>query len=281
MHESLCLAPSIDNYLHTHKDKSDLVAVGKLAISHALELAERQSKLFVDDGNVYNKLNFERMGPNWLLELFHLLVAQRQFDDFLTSLKRIRFVSFNYDRCIHQFIVIAAKRYFILTSSQAAELIAVLDEIVIYPYGSLGGLTLHMEEITSFGRSSGDVQGVLSRIKTFTEGVDSDQTTNRINEALDNCSAIVFLGFSFLPLNMKILTKHENFREIKVLATVKGVSSNSQKHLNSELWRIYGAAIFSPDDERLYGPEAIELFDGTCSAFFHEYQRFLIQYLAL
>ena len=51
---NMALAPSIDNYLDTHKENPQLVEIGKLAIANAIMKAEQASSLKIDENNMYN-----------------------------------------------------------------------------------------------------------------------------------------------------------------------------------------------------------------------------------
>jgi hypothetical protein len=102
--DNMDLAPSIDNYLDTHSGNEALVKVGKLAICSAILDAEKQSLLAGSQNDYGNfSLNFSHIKETWLGKLFTILVSGRNFEGFLEALKSIKFISFNYDRCIQNF----------------------------------------------------------------------------------------------------------------------------------------------------------------------------------
>ncbi|KIN71171.1 hypothetical protein [Sulfitobacter guttiformis] len=102
---NMALAPSIDNYLDTHKENEYLVKVGKLAIANAIIKAERGSTLTIDDSNIYNRLDFSKTKNTWAAVFFKIIAAKRDYTSFVSALQNITFISFNYDRCIKQFFL--------------------------------------------------------------------------------------------------------------------------------------------------------------------------------
>ena len=192
--DNMPLAPSIDNFLHTHQDNPFLVEVGKIAISACILEAEKASILAVSNDNFYNKLAFENAEGTWIARYFSLLVTHRGFEEFLTALKKITFVSFNYDRCIEQFFHNAARSYFNLTDTDSKRINTALH--VIHPYGSLGDIEWDGPQTRGFGAqvNANNIESYVDRIKTFTEGAKSDKIGPLIRSALENCDLLIFFG---------------------------------------------------------------------------------------
>jgi hypothetical protein len=266
--DNMNLAPSIDNFLDTHRTNAHLVAFGKIAIVHAIQKAEQSSYLFFGDGRPEDI--FPRTKDTWLTAFFRILVSQRDFASFLEAMFNITFVSFNYDRCIYQFLHYAAIGYFNLNAEQIAQLHAALQ--VIYPYGSVGQFRSDSLR-TGFGIIEYHEQLLESslRIRTFTEGAESVEI-ERIRKAIHQSDVVVFLGFGFLPLNVDLLFSGEVFNGKKVIGTSKGLSMNSCQQIESGLSEYFPNVPFEP-----LGPivdHNIELVNCTCANFFFEYQRF-------
>ena len=125
-------APSIDNFLDTHKENSALIEVGKLLIVKSILYSESKSHLALDRTTARKKFNFTHLGNSWIVKLFRILIAQRDFESFLEALDRYTFVSFNYDRCIHQFFSVAARQYFQLDDAGVVRVLECLN--VVHPY---------------------------------------------------------------------------------------------------------------------------------------------------
>jgi hypothetical protein len=269
--DNMSLAPSIDNFLDTHRHDPLLVEFGKIAICHAIQVAESSSSLHVDSNQRYPTIDFNALKNTWLEQLFKLLVAQRTFDDFLVALSQITFVSFNYDRCIHQFFYFACTSYFDLGQEAQRKLLSTLK--VLYPYGTIGQFVASGPN-TNFGRVNYHEELVKSsrQIRTFTEGAESD-LLQEIRAEVASAEIVMFLGFGFLPLNMELLFEGQRFRPIRVLGTGKGLSKDSITEVELELLDIFvhdSSNLTDMDD-----PNRIRISDCTCSQLFFEFQRYL------
>lgn len=233
------LAPSIDNLLHSHRGDPRITQVGKLMVAHCLLEAEKNSVLMPIKGRHEDPFEFLRRkkkvspdrevsGANsWLSRLFWLLAEESSFDDFLSKLKRINFVCFNYDRCIEHYLVNAAISYFKLESSDAR---AVLESVsVIHPYGTLGEIKIIENRAVGYG----EVDSLLDasfRIRTFTEGTGKEGIHSHVKVLIEEARFIGILGFGFLQLNLDLLfNENPIFEPAKVAATSLGLSSASTK----------------------------------------------------
>ena len=176
--DNMPLAPSIDNFLDTHRDNEKLVEFGKLAIVWAIANAERKSKLFVDQNEPDAIFPLSKISDTWIGKFFAILVAQRDFSSFVKALKNITFVSFNYDRCLHQFFCLASKSYFSLSDENVNELLDALE--IIYPYGTIGVFQWNGSNRTNFGKPMSSQNLILASksLQTFTEGTDSENIEN-------------------------------------------------------------------------------------------------------
>jgi hypothetical protein len=262
---NMLLAPSIDNFIDTHKADSLIASLGKLAIAQCILKSERSSPIFVDPSNLNNRISFNRTSATWAQVFFKYIVAQRDFAAFLEVISNITFVSFNYDRCIEHFLVLAAQSYFGLDAGSTNEVKETLR--IVFPYGSLGPLVLSGNNHPDFGQEA-YTETLLEKargLKTFTEGLRSADDQQRISSALEGAKVIIFLGFSFLDINMQLLRAHGVAAE-RVLATAKGRSDDTKRILRHEL-----SGLFTGGDE-----SRIELFDGKCFELFYSFDRYLL-----
>ncbi len=133
---------------------------------------------------------------------------------------------------------------------------------IIHPYGSLGELSGRDIERNGFGgdQTPHAVVEMSEGIKTFTEGAGS-QEREMIRDALHEAELVIFLGFSFLPLNMEMLIGGEKFSAKRVIATGKGLSENSRAVVEAEL-----TEIFIPGGDI----ESVTVEYCTCYQLFHE-----------
>lgn len=270
--DNMPIAPSIDNFLDTHKNNEKLVTFGKIAITQAILDAERGSILYKDPNDYKYLVDYEALSNTWLGKLFSILVAQRDFQTFLNALNNITFVSFNYDRCIHQFITLSAKQYFDLESSQMDELLENLN--VVYPYGTVGKFRLPVGAQCDFGNEP-IPKGLLEQargIQTFTEGAQSAEISKIIG-AISEAKLVMFMGFGFLRLNMNLLFGDQKFVVERVLATAKGQSKNSITQIEDELgYALRHGRNIQGSSSRIMN---VHVVDTTCSDLVFEFERTL------
>ncbi|MDB2439381.1 hypothetical protein N9W89_11750 [Hellea sp.] len=265
--DNMPLAPSIDNFLDTHSHNKRLVEFGKLAITNSIMKAEQKSLLFVDWRNSV-KFDFNSLTNTWLSKFFTILITHRNFESFIEALSNITFISFNYDRCIHQFFSHAAQSYFGL---QNEDVLVVLKNLnIIYPYGTIGKFIWSNPSHTNYGevRFDNDLIQKSKHLRTFTEGTDSE-THDLIDACLNSADAVLFMGFGFLDLNMKLLFENKVYPVPTIFATAKGLSKNSIMELNSELGGIFRVK------KKLVTAADIFIEDKTCADLIFEHQRFL------
>lgn len=103
----MALAPSIDNYVHSHKDDVALNVVAKLAITKVILDAEKSSNLF--DVNISRgrrdevQFDFGKIKNSWIVKLWRVLAEDVDKSDVSKMFCGVKFVIFNYDRCIEHF----------------------------------------------------------------------------------------------------------------------------------------------------------------------------------
>jgi len=89
IHAGMQQAPSIDNFIDSHRSNPQVAEVGKLAIASEILKAERASKLYVRPTNIYNKLKFEAVANTWFNAFFQLLTLNAQEEDLPERLKQV------------------------------------------------------------------------------------------------------------------------------------------------------------------------------------------------
>ncbi len=289
---ALPLAISIDNYIDAHRDDDKVALCGKLAIVRSILAAEKQSLLFFNKFNNSPKIDLEPLENSWYLPFFQLLTESCKIDELGVRFQSIALIVFNYDRCIEHFLINALKIYYGVTDIQAAELVKKID--IYHPYGSVGTLPLlGTINSTEFGAEP-DAQKLLNlanEIKTFTEGTDPDSSEIvAIHEHMKKTKKIIFIGFSFHKLNMKLISpkfedtsKHigsialhvqKKFGGIHCYATTYGISESDQKVVNMQINGLFNNAVSYSAGVR---QERItkNMSNKTCKDFFSEYWRSL------
>ncbi|MDF1871506.1 hypothetical protein [Vannielia sp.] len=237
--ENMGLALSIDNYLEAKKKEEAAPELGKIGIARALLRNERKSKLWFDEQKGQSpRPRFADFPENWLTNLFQILTRARGLDQFLGALSSHYFVTFNYDRVIEQFFYCATKSYFSLDERQARDCIT-KHLNVVHVYGSLGDIM--GPNVVSFGNEdhSQYIFEASQNIHTFSEGVRAGTEINRAKRWLQESNVISFLGFSFLPLNVRALKPERPLSEKRVFGTCHGLSADNlgiAKNILAKTW---------------------------------------------
>lgn len=213
LQEAIPYAASIDNLIeHTVHDPA-MVRIAKLGIAEVILRGERDSTLFVSDDRPGIPIDQEATA---LLDIFQLIVSGVPRDSLERALRRVSFVTFNYDRSLEHYLTWAIVAYSGLTPAQARELV---DGIKIHhPYGSLGDLKdlpFGMRpEHTNLGR-------VADGIRTFSEEIASG-AAETARSLMGEAKRVIFLGCAHHIQNMKLLAP-ESFAARRVYGTVYNV----------------------------------------------------------
>jgi hypothetical protein len=265
------LASSIDNFLDAHRDDDLIPQVGKLAIVRGVLEAEARSKMMVDPGNIYNRLDPGALKGTWYNAFFSLLTENCRFADLEARLRQIAVVSFNYDRCFRHYLYSALQIYYGINGEQAASALSNLE--IHHPYGAAGNLPwFKAEESIAFGETPIAAQLVLlgAAIRTFPEG-SSEQTSDvaRLQRLMASAKRIAFLGFAFHQQNMELLfpspLEGAPERGCLIFSTGIGLSVPDAEVITKELLRLGGVPSLFSHIAR----------DVTCAKLFDEFRRSL------
>lgn len=209
----LPLSPSIDNYIDSNRGDKKISLCGKIGLVKTILLKEKESLLYVNT-DTEKTLNYSALEETWYTKLFHLITESSNKSDAKSKLANLIFIVFNYDRCFEYFMYHALKDFYALSD---AEIIEWMKSLKIYhPYGSVGALPFEKKnDSIGFGANVSYEQMLLcsQRICTFTERIDDKLgVIEDIRGIIINAAKIVFLGFSFLPINMSLLFGEKNKR---------------------------------------------------------------------
>ncbi len=276
------LARSIDNYIDTHRDPA-ISFCSKLGIARCILSAERNSKLFYDTSNLYNKYDFNRLEDTWLLGFSEILfdgIQKSYVDDVFNN---ISIICFNYDRCIEYFLFLALRSHYALDESTSLEILSRLR--IFHPYGVVGSLSGRGTPSIPPGRDtpsipfgcSADTQTLAAlseEIRTYTEQIQDQDFLDRLRTEVATAETLVFLGFGFLRQNMQLL-KPTEFKRKRIFATAFGISDFDIDELRTEV----ASLCVHPDQISSWLPyQTMEIRnDKTCAELFREYQLSLSQ----
>jgi hypothetical protein len=267
---ALPLTLSIDNYLNNHNGDEAIELCGKLAIARAILAAESNSTLrrSVSEG----RYDFSKCAESWLVPFMQLLSEDCSLQKLRERLGTVAFIVFNYDRCIEQFLMHAIMAVYKVPEEVAAEIVSWVD--IYHPYGTVGNLPWLTakrvnHETVGFGETPTPQQllKIIRGIKTFTEGTD-DRISEimAIRNQMETASRIIFLGFAYHKLNIRLLL-------------------GDNPIISEKTRRVFGTAyLMSPSDTQLIGdalartlnaPSISIRNDLTCFNLFREYSRTL------
>jgi hypothetical protein len=257
---------SIDNFLDGHRGNNKMELCGKIAIVLAILRAESKSRLRFDFRE-RDAIDLTPIANTWYVRLWQLMSENVAKDEVGRVAENVSFITFNYDRCIEQFLLAAAQVYYSLGQDDARELVGKIS--IHHLYGKVGGLPWLRGESDGidFGYAAhgSQILNAAKQIRTFTERFDDQAFLNRIHDETKAAERIVFLGYAFHAQNMKLITPPSDSAAKQVFATAYGVSDSDRNVIKRQ---IKGLCRRNP-------PNGIEIIPATCSEFFAHYWRSL------
>jgi hypothetical protein len=235
-------APSIDNFIDSHRGNKLVAEVGKLAIASAILRAERKSLLYVDPSNSFNTINFKSISDTWFTSFFQLLTLNTSAEDVSSRLSKVCIVSFNYDRTLEHFLYCSLQNYYSMPATVAAAALSNLR--IFHPYGSIGALPWQSDDYSAapFGAQlpTTDLLKLIQKLRTFTEGTDpSSSDIESIRSLMKNADQLVFLGFAYHELNLEVLFGSEkestNKPYKKVYGSAFGLSDSDIRAIATDI----------------------------------------------
>jgi hypothetical protein len=203
-----------------------------------------------------------------------MLTADVKASEAQKALSNVKFVSFNYDRCLEQYLTSSLAVRFNITTKVAQNLLT--DSPVLHAYGAIDPLANEYGSVGSeFGAEDGyDLRVKWKNIKTFSEEIDAkDEQLLKIRNAILEADRLVFLGFAFHQPNMKLLDPSVRIKAKHIYATAFGMSINDRQLIERELQNDWGAHDRIPD---VHGRPNVTIVDQTCENFMADYQRTLM-----
>lgn len=268
--DALPQAISIDSFIDAHREKDKIALCGKLAIVQSILEAEKRSLLNFGKSRVDSTINFVALEKTWYIPFFKLLTEDCGKNDLIERLKSITLIIFNYDRCIEHFIYYALQNYYRISGNEVAELV---ESIKIYhPYGLVGSLpwldrkgSMHYGEVPN----SQQLLELYKKIKTYTEGTDpASSEIKEIKERMHLANRLVFLGFAFHKLNMKLISprwfsEETGFSTIECFATTYEISDSDKEVIGQQIRELYKQTV------------NVKMVNLACKEFFKEFWRSL------
>lgn len=242
--DAMAQAESIDNFIDSHRSNVVVSRCGKLAIAACILKAERASSLWVNNSNRKNTINFDSCASTWFSALFKLITQNAERSDLAAHIKRIRIITFNYDRCIEHYLHRSFQNYYSMSPQEATDMLANL--CIYHPYGKVGNLPW---EASSGGVDFGDnpysdaLMQIADSLLTFTEGTNAKASQiESIRKCVQSASNLVFLGFAFHERNLQLLygTEPSITNETKIYGSALGISDSNLQIIFKDLTNLGG-----------------------------------------
>ncbi len=220
--DALPQALSIDNVLDAHAEDDEVQLAGKLGVAQTILEAERKSSLFCGFGE---KINQSNLLDTWYVQLSKLLTENVRKGDIGEIFDNVSFITFNYDRCIEQYLPHALANYYSISLEEARAIVSTL--VIKHPYGQVGRLSAeNPRDMVLFGETERvDLIAISSQIKTFTQQEANPANLEDIKSLVREAETIVFLGFGFHRMNMELLDPQTSTKVKRVFGTARGISN--------------------------------------------------------
>lgn len=254
------VARSIDRFLHSRRDRPLVNAIGKSAIASAIAQAEARTILGTADLRDWASAQAAMTGlrGTWLSRLFAMLQEGRSPEESATILDDVSFITFNYDRVIEQYLLLAFQHT--MAQDVAAAKRCVEKKVPIHIYGSLGTIFPSSAYSMSFGPHEDIIPTIVEKmsagIRTFTESQDS-KLLAQAHDLISEAECVVFLGFAFDPLNVAALFPNPLRSDQQYIGTQMGVGPAERDNLRV---KIGGAGARE------------QLFDSFCAGYISSYE---------
>lgn len=232
----LVSARSIDRLLDSRSDRPLVTLLGKCGIVTEILQREGASQFgaVATEGWHQRQAALVHANDTWLAGLFGLLQEGIPPHSALKIFESISFITFNYDRCIEQYLRLAMHHILNLSMADAIEIVNQIK--ILHVYGCIGDLP-DADGIggVPYGAGYEYTKEASDSIRTFTEGTD-DGTVERIQDFVRNAQDLYFMGFGFDPKNVSLLfTKPLNMGRYlvgaqRVMGTGLGFAGPEQAH---------------------------------------------------
>lgn len=246
---------SIDEYLDWCASDRMAVGYGKAAIVRAILNEEsRADKVYFGRGREFSLANFQN---KWFHELFQMLIQGLRKEEVRKIFDNVKFLIFNYDRCLEYFLYLAMQRMDV--PEEEARGIVSAEGTFYHAYGAVGPL-FGQSAVTFGSREPHNFVSLSGNIRTFTEA-DSRQKSENPSGLISSAGNIVFLGFSFNDQNMQLLTPPQPpHTKKRIFGTTYGMSEPETQDIH----------IFLSDNPQ-YKCSHLDLSAATCAEFLRKY----------
>lgn len=229
--EGILSRDSIDDFVNEWSDVPELARIAKLCIAYRMLEAERKSVLGgLAQPRPEPAQLLRELRSSWLGIITRLLNPQSRRRDVEAVFEGASFVTFNYDRCIEQFLVTTFMSTYALPAGKAAE--AVRRIPILHAYGSLGEIP-HEGNGVPFAADDRYLSKAAIPIMTFNEDVGSEHRS-ALRGLVREADKVIFLGCGYHIQNLTLLYgDHPPNRESRVWGTTVGMRGRALQNASN------------------------------------------------
>jgi hypothetical protein len=272
----LTFARSIDSFIDVHRNDPKIQLLGKLASVKTILEQEKSSALY----RGLPEKDFQRLpdlNESWFVNLARGLNDGVRREEIDRIFEKVSFIVFNYDRCVEYFLHTMLQQHYGIDAAAARSVMA--TSAILHPYGKIADLPWQGSKGIPFGFPANRANLIMmsSNIKTYTEQIEDEGALEAIKSEIAGAETIVFMGFSYLDLNLDLIDPGRECAAQYIFGTAFGVSESDLERIKEQLRKIVkrdlrlavtkGGAI-SVGPERLYVRR-----DLKCAKILDEYSR--------
>jgi hypothetical protein len=277
LREGLAFARSIDSFLDVHRDDKKIQLLGKIAIAKTILEQEEKSHIRIS-GAIPDFQNIPMLNESWFVNLARGLNDGVRREEIKRIFQKVSFIVFNYDRCVEHFLYNALQRHYGINDAETIRVLGTLT--ILHPYGKIANLPWQGGEAVPFGFKPDPRNLVMmaSHIKTYTEQIEDDDTLLSIKSVVADAEALVFLGFSYLDLNMDLIDPGKECAAQNVFGTAFGISNSDVDQIKIQLRGLVrrNLSLVTTPNAVHVGPERLYIrSDLKCAGLLGEYSRSL------
>jgi len=225
----LGFAQSIDDFLDQHRSDVYVNLYGKAAIVRSILEAEAKSKFYFDQFVGPERFfDPDKFADTWFVKFMYMLGRRVPRENVSSIFDNVRFIVFNYDRCVEHFLFNAMKRLYNLSDDEAS---SIIDELqIIHPYGLIGQL----REVP-FGATQANYVALAKGIKTYTEQIAAADIIEQLANEIYQAVCIVFLGFAYHSQNMEMFKPQKPIPAVSIFGTAYEMSDSDVNIVTHQL----------------------------------------------
>jgi hypothetical protein len=236
--DGVLFSNSIDTFLDAHREDTKVQQLGKLGIAKAILEQEQSSSLFIEHG-AFEFRNFGKVKGSWLVRLVRGLTDGVRREAIDRLFEKISFIVFNYDRCLEHFLYHALKRHYGIDDDQTRSLLETAR--IYHTYGAVAPLKWQDSSVGipfGFAVNRQNLLNTSQQIRTYTEQLADQQILVKIRSEIATADALVFLGFSYHDMNMRILDPERKTIVSNVFGTAMGISGSDVEIIKGVIRRM-------------------------------------------